>query len=359
MTTILERKVNKFLTFLGKSRKFKAENQSKKVIHPAYTTFEQFLNRMLNQAQTQPLQHQSVLVSEVLHYLQLARKRVVVDGTLGLGGHSLQLLQNMPKNGKLFAFELDPEHIKEAKKTLKDFKEQVVFINGNFSTLKEELSKTRMKGIDAILLDLGLASPHVDIAEKGFSFMHEGPLDMRFDQNMPATAADVVNKYSQKELLRIFKEYGEERKARKIVMEIMRVRKRKPFKTTTQLAKFIEKLVHREGRIHPATRVFQALRIEVNHELDVLQSVLNQAVELLRPNGRIAVISYHSLEDRIVKQFFKALSLDYVNVPGELRTTKLKPQLKIITKKPIVPTLEEVARNPRSRSAKLRVAEKI
>lgn len=314
---------------------------------------------MNDQAQNQVFQHQSVLVQEVLQNLQVSGKRVVVDGTLGLGGHSLEILQSLPKGGKLFCFELDSDHLKHAKKVLKDFKEQVVFIQANFNQLANEIAKTRVKGIDAILLDLGLASPHVDIPEKGFSFMHEGPLDMRFSKDQPATAADVVNKYSEKELIRIFKDYGEERKARKIAHEIAVMRKRKPFKTTTQLAKFVEKMVHRDGRIHPATRIFQALRIEVNKELDVLQDVLNQAVALLRPKGRIVVISYHSLEDRIVKQFFKAMSRDYVNVPGELKTTKLKPSLKIITKKPIVPGLEEIARNPRSRSAKLRVAEKL
>ena len=160
-------------------------------------------------------------------------------------------------------------------------------------------------------------------------------------------------------MIRIFKEYGEEKKARKIAHEIVKNRKRKPFKTTTQLAKFIEKLVGRDGRIHPATRVFQALRIEVNRELDVLYDALKQAVEMLRPHGRIVVISYHSLEDRIVKRFFKEQALEYVNLPDERTTTKLKPTLKIVVKKPIMPSEAEIRHNPRSRSAKLRVAEKI
>jgi 16S rRNA (cytosine1402-N4)-methyltransferase len=204
-----------------------------------------------------------------------------------------------------------------------------------------------------------IASTQVDQPEKGFSFRNEGPLDMRFDKKQKQTAADVVNNYSEKELIRIFKEYGEEKKGRKIAMEIIRVRKRKPFVTTLQLANFIEKLLKRSGHIHPATRVFQALRIEVNKELETLEKTLEQAVELLRPKGRIAVISYHSLEDRIVKRFFRLMSQDYINEPGKLTSTKLEPKLKIVTKKPIMPSGKEVSQNPRSRSAKLRVAEKI
>jgi 16S rRNA (cytosine1402-N4)-methyltransferase len=234
-----------------------------------------------------------------------------------------------------------------------------VVVHANFSTLADTLKELKLKGADAILLDLGMASPHVDNPEKGFSFLHDGPLDMRFNKDAPYTAADVVNSYSEKELLRIFREYGEEHKARKIAHEISLVRKNHPFKTTKQLADFIEKHVRRVGHIHPATRVFQALRIEVNKELDSLVNVLRAAVEVLRPGGRIAVISYHSLEDRIVKHFFRDQTRDYVNVPGEIETTQLEPTLDILTKKPIVPSDEEVVKNPRSRSAKLRVAQRL
>lgn len=297
--------------------------------------------------------------AEVLENLEPSKKRVVVDCTLGLGGHTKMLLEKMPKAGKLFAFELDAENMKKAKAKLRLFKDRITFINANFSTLTEQLSKTRLKGVDAVLFDLGLSSVHVDDPEKGFSFMKDGPLDMRFDRKQMLTAAEVVNKYSEKELIRIFKEYGEEKKARKIAMEITRIRKRKPFKTTMQLANMIEKLLGRQGRIHPATRVFQALRIEVNDELGNLRAALEQAVNLLRPKGRIAVISYHSLEDRIVKHFFKDLCRDYVNLPGQVTTTKLEPKLSLVTKKPLVPAENELIQNPRSRSAKLRVAEKL
>jgi 16S rRNA (cytosine1402-N4)-methyltransferase len=304
-------------------------------------------------------QHQPVMVNEVVAHLELPKKRVVVDCTLGLGGHSQAMLSAMPVAGKLIAFELDSENLKTAKKNLKEFADQVVFLNENFANLAEELKKLKLKGIDGILLDLGLASTQIDNPEKGFSFRYEGPLDMRFDRRQKLTAAEIINTYPEKELIRIFKEYGEEKKSRKIAHEIAKIRKRKPFKTTLQLAKFIEKLCKREGHIHPATRVFMALRIEVNKELEKLEKALEQAVELLRGKGRIAVISYHSLEDRIVKNFFRMLSRDYVNEPGKMTTTKLVPKLKIITKKPVVPTPKEVLQNPRSRSAKLRVAEKI
>jgi 16S rRNA (cytosine1402-N4)-methyltransferase len=312
-----------------------------------------------NQPKNTAIGHEPVLIEEVCGNLDLKSKRVVVDCTLGLGGHAKVMLEKMPAGGRLFAFELDPQNMKRAKQKLRSCKDKITFINANFSTLQEQFGKTRLKGVDAVLFDLGLSSVHTDDPEKGFSFLREGPLDMRFDHKQTLTAEEVVNKYSEKELIRIFKEYGEEKKARKIAMEIVRIRKRKPFKTTTQLADMIEKLLKRQGRIHPATRVFQAIRIEVNKELENLRKALEQAVELLRPKGRIAVISYHSLEDRIVKRFFRDLCRDYVNLPGEMTTTILDPKLLIVTKKPIVPGPKEVAGNPRSRSAKLRVAEKL
>ena len=311
------------------------------------------------QTKNKAIIHDPVLLEEVCKNLELPKKLVVVDCTLGLGGHARAMLERMPAAGKLLAFDLDSENLKRAKVKLRQFKDRITYINANFSTLKEQVEKNRLKGFDAILFDLGLSSVHTDDPEKGFSFLREGPLDMRFDRKQDLTAADVVNKYSEKELIRIFREYGEEKRARKVAQEIIKVRKRKPFKTTTQLADMIEKLLKRQGRIHPATRIFQALRMEVNDELGNLKSALEQAVQLLRPKGRIAVISYHSLEDRIVKYFFREQCRDYVNLPGEMTTTKLDPTLIIITKKPIVPGNAELVANPRSRSAKLRIAEKI
>lgn len=302
--------------------------------------------------------HEPVLIQEVLQQLDLADKKVVVDGTLGLGGHSKTMLQQMPVDGKLIGFDVDDDNLARARANLQSFGDRVVFVRSNFSNLQEELKKLGVKGVDAILLDLGLSSPQVDNPVKGFSFLREGPLDMRFDKTQPLTAADVINTYTLKDLMRIFFEFGEERFARKIATEIVRRRKARSFKTTTELANFIEKLIGRQGHIHPATRVFQALRIEVNHELDVLLSTLKQAVEVLKKKGRLAVIAYHSLEDRVVKQFFKECALEFINEPDKLTTTHLNPTLAILTKKPIVPSESEVSKNPRSRSAKLRVAEK-
>lgn len=303
--------------------------------------------------------HEPVLMEEVLQQLELPEKMNVVDGTLGLGGHAKRMLETMHPDGQLIGFDVDDDNMAVARENLKSFGPRAVFVRSNFSNLQEELKKLKIRSVEAILLDLGLSSPQVDNPEKGFSFMREGALDMRFDKTQPLTAADVINTYSGNELMRIFFEYGEERFARKIATEIVRRRKARSFKTTTELANFIEKLIGRKGHIHPATRVFQALRIEVNHELDVLMSTLRQAVEVLKKHGRLAVISYHSLEDRAVKQFFKECARDFINEPDKLTTTHLKPTLKIVTKKPIVPSDAEVARNPRSRSAKLRVAEKI
>lgn len=293
-------------------------------------------------------EHESVLLDEVCELLDLSKKKNVVDATLGLGGHAKEILKALPKTGKLIGLDADPEHLKIAKKNLRSYKDRTILINTNFANMAEAIAdNSRIRSIDAILFDLGIASPHVDFGERGFSFMREGDLDMRFNPEEQLTAAEVVNKYGEKRLAQIFKEFGEESQARKIAQAICKNRKRKPFKTTKDLADFIEKLVGRSGRIHPATRVFQALRIEVNKELDVLLEGLKQAVELLNKKGRVAVISYHSLEDRIVKNFFR----DLARHNGE--------SLKIITKKPIAPSEEEIQRNPRSRSAKLRVAEKL
>jgi 16S rRNA (cytosine1402-N4)-methyltransferase len=305
------------------------------------------------------LEHSPVMLSEVLSNLEIRKKRIVVDATVGLAGHSKAILELMPKNGKLIALDADKEHVKAAKKKLRKYANRVVVIHANFRNLAEKIAEQKCRGIDAILFDLGLASPHVDNPERGFSFLYDGPLDMRFDVSRQLTAAEIVNNYSEKELIRIFQEYGEERFARKIARAITARRKSRKFKTTKELSRVIEKIVRRQGRIHPATRVFQALRIEVNDELSALQEALTQAVALLRKGGRVAVISYHSLEDRIVKRFFREQALTYINLPEEEMTRKLKPTLKIITKKPILPAEEEVRRNPRARSAKLRVAEKI
>ncbi len=360
MTTIFILTTYKLLTLNGVYLTFKVNNAYKKVIHILYTSFEHFLHMTLKKtAEGQQIYHEPVLANEVCEGLNLKNKKNIVDCTLGLGGHTRLILQNLGKKGRVFCFELDTDNLKLAKKALRSFGDKVVYIHSNFEHLAEELKKLRIKSVDGILIDLGLSSPQIDVGERGFSFLREGPLDMRFDRKQLLTAAEVINRYSANELTRIFQEYGEERFARKIALNIVKRRKGRSFKTTTELARFIEKLLKRKSHIHPATRIFQALRIEVNHELEALKNVLPQAVALLKSKGRLAVISYHSLEDRIVKQFFKQNARSFINETNKLTTTHLQPVLKIINKKPAGPSVEEIVKNPRSRSAKLRVAEKI
>lgn len=307
------------------------------------------------------MEHKSVLKEAVQKYLSLKKGEVVIDATLGLGGHALEILKAIGEKGKLIAFELDEENLKEAQKRLKDHEKQIIYIKDNFRYLK-----TRITGqVDAILFDLGLSSPHVDDSSRGFSFLKEGPLDMRYSRETGLTAQDVINTYPEQELMRIFYQYGEEQFGRKIARAICDRRKIEKFTSTTQLAKFLEEVVPskfpwKKAKIHPATKVFQALRIEVNDELNALKEALEQSAEVLKKAGRIVVISYHSLEDRIVKQFFKNLQFPPVKSEEEnLYSVHGEPIAKILTKKPVVPEEQEIAENPRSRSAKLRAAEKL
>ncbi len=308
------------------------------------------------------MEHLPVLSKEVLELLDLKNSATVIDGTLGLGGHAAQILERVGKQGKLIAFEQDERNLKEAQKRLKPYAEQIIYIHDNFRHLKSRVTGEGIDHVDAILLDLGLSSPHVDEAERGFSFSQEGPLDMRFDPRNELTAAVVVNTYSQDQLKQIFYQYGEEKMAPKIARKICERRQGQEFSTTEGLADFIASFSHqkRGKKSHPATQVFQALRIEVNEELAVLEEVLPQAFELLAPGRRIAIISYHSLEDRMVKQYFKSLIRPKITDPQELLyRTHGDPLVEAITKKPVTPTDEELAVNPRSRSAKLRVYQKI
>lgn len=306
------------------------------------------------------MEHKSVLLAEVLESLALDKGKVIVDGTLGLAGHSLEILKKIGSQGKLIGFDCDQNHLAYAEKRLSDYKNNTVLVNSNFAHLKSELLARDYPDVDGVLLDLGIASPHVDDPSRGFSFREDGPLDMRLDSSLELTAADVVNKYDTDSLTRIFRVYGEERYAPKIARKIVEVRKEQEITTTHQLADLILAIVHKKDRIHPATRVFQALRIEVNQELEVLKEVLGQAIEVLKPGGRLVVISYHSLEDRIVKHFFKDKTKDCI-CPKILPVCQcdVQPEIKIITKKPIVPGEIEISDNPRSRSAKMRVIEKL
>jgi len=304
--------------------------------------------------------HIPVLKKEVLESLQLKKGDKVVDATLGLGGHAAEMLEQIGDEGHLYAFEQDERNLEAAKQNLGEYALQITFFHTNFVSLKTCLEEST-DAVDAILFDLGLSSPHVDDADRGFSFQSDGPLDMRFDQRQSLTAADIVNKWNESELVEIFSRYGEERASKKVARMIVAERKKNPFHTTVQLADFIRnQKKHIREKKDAATNVFQALRIAVNDELRVLEEVLPQAIGVLAPGGRLSVISYHSLEDRIVKNVFRDYSKDFED-PDEPLINKVirEKQVKLITKKPITPSQEEIDENPRARSAKMRVSEKL
>ncbi len=304
-------------------------------------------------------EHIPVLKKEALHYLDLRSGAWVVDATLGLGGHAEEILEVIGPDGRLIAIDQDAENLQKAKNRLERFP-NVTYLHLNFENIGEALQEYDKK-IHGVLFDLGLSSPHVDDPERGFSFMNDGPLDMRFDTRQNLNASDIVNTWPVEPLTNIFRLYGEEKNAWRIANEIVRERKNAPITRTTQLASLIERCSRRGPGKHPATRVFQALRIAVNGEIEALEKALPAVLSLLSKGGRIVAISYHSLEDRVVKNFFKAESNDCVCdkvkepvcICGKVQT------LKIITKKPITPSSVEAEANPRARSAKLRAAEKI
>mgnify|MGYP003308228389 FL=1 len=272
-----------------------------------------------------------------------------MDCTLGPGGMAARILKLCAPTGRLIAIDRDPEAIERARETLKPYNANVWFHCGNFQDLASILDAAGCGKVDGVLFDLGISSVQLDDAERGFSFQQEGPLDMRMNPSNDTTAADLVNSLPEKELANIIYEFGEERLSRRIAKGIVKQRTISPFRTTSELATVIQQSVpsaYRYGRLHPATRTFQALRIAVNNELAVIAPALHEAADRLAPSGRLCVISFHSLEDRLVKYAFRTLSED-----GDKR-------VKILTKKPCIASPEERKRNPRSRSAKLRVLEK-
>lgn len=306
------------------------------------------------------MEHLPVLKKEVLRFLNPKAGDTIVDCTLGLGGHALALLPRLGKDGLIIGFDLDEENLDTAKKRLSGYKKQAILVHKNFRYLTDELLKLGIERADGILLDLGLCSSHVDDPERGFSFREKGVLCMRYDRSAGVSAYDVVNSASADKLAEIFREYGEERHAVKIAKAVAAARKKEPIKTTEDLAEIIRSVNRGKSHIDPATRVFQALRVYVNDEIGALKEVLPQAVSMLRSGGRLVVVSYHSLEDRIVKHFFKKEASECV-CPKEIPVCVCghKPALRILTKKPITPAPAEIAENRRARSAKLRAAEKI
>lgn len=307
--------------------------------------------------------HEPVLLREVLELLHLHPGAYVVDGTLGGGGHSFYILEETAPDGHLLGLDRDTRALNAAAQRLKPFGERVTLKRANFSEMGAVLRQEGVAGCDAVLLDLGVSSHQLDCAERGFSFQHDAPLDMRMNQNEGITAQEVVNECSSAELMHIFREYGEERWAKRIARRIEMVRNTKPLHTTLELAELIKDAVPKgkqPQRIHPATRVFQALRIYVNDELGHLKTGLEQALEVLTPGGVLAVISFHSLEDRIVKQFFRAQAQS-CECPPRLPVCACSKQarVKILTRRGVRAMEEETQTNPRARSAILRGVEKL
>ncbi|MCM3689977.1 16S rRNA (cytosine(1402)-N(4))-methyltransferase RsmH [Neobacillus niacini] len=308
-------------------------------------------------------EHTTVLLDEAVNGLNIKPNGIYVDCTLGGAGHSSQILSKLTDNGKLFAFDQDEIAIAHAKEKLSLYGEQLTIIKSNFLYLKEELEKLGIEKVDGVLYDLGVSSPQLDTPERGFSYHHDAPLDMRMDNEAHISAYDVINHWSYEDLVRIFFRYGEEKFSKQIARKIEARREIQPIETTFELVDLIKEGIPAPARRkggHPAKRIFQAVRIAVNDELAVFEKSIQKAIDILNPEGRISVITFHSLEDRICKAAFKKAS-EIPDLPHGLPVIpeEFKPILKLITRKPILPSEEELEHNNRARSAKLRIAEKI
>jgi 16S rRNA (cytosine1402-N4)-methyltransferase len=302
--------------------------------------------------------HVPVLLEEVVAGLQPRLGGYFIDCTIGLGGHAVAILERISPSGKLLGIDADPEAIRMSQDKLSNYGEAAILVNDNFVNLEAISTRYHFHPVDGILFDLGVSSLQLDTAERGFSFQLDAPLNMRFDAAHDSTAADIINTVSEQELAKLILGYGEEHHSRRIARQIVQNR---PIATTVELARLIEQVSGgRRAKIHPATRTFMALRIAVNSELQNLELALKQTLNLLRPGGRLTVISYHSLEDRIVKQFMREAASSCVCPPGTVvcRCGHV-PTLKLISRKVIKPTSLETESNPRSRSAKLRIAERL
>lgn len=304
------------------------------------------------------VEHVPVLLEEVLAALEPSPGRRYIDLTVGAAGHARAMLERSSPSGRLLAIDADPAAAAYARSILADYGDRVTVRQGFFDDLSSVAAETGFVGADGILADLGFSSRQLGDPERGFSFQQEGPLDMRLNpEGESVTAADLVNTLPESELADLFYLYGEERRSRSIARAIVRQR---PLRTTTELANVVSRTVGQRGRIHPATRVFMALRIAVNDELGALERMLPQAIGLLRPGGRLAIISFHSLEDRIVKDLFRREAKGCIcPEDAPICTCGHEPRLRILTRRPVQPSEAEIARNARSRSAKLRVAEKM
>jgi 16S rRNA (cytosine1402-N4)-methyltransferase len=301
--------------------------------------------------------HTPVLYHEIIHALQPKNSGRYVDGTLGSAGHAAGILEASAPEGKLLGLDLDPQALALAKVRLSPFEGRTILRQASYTQIDEILRELDWKAVDGVVLDLGVSSMQLDTPERGFSFQHDAPLDMRFGPDVPLTAADLVNRLPESALADIILRYGEDRHARRIAKAIIRAR---PLQTTKQLSETVAGAIGMHEKIHPATRTFQALRIAVNEELRAVENVLPKAIAALKPGGRLAVISFHSLEDRIVKNYFLRERRDCICPPKQpVCTCGHKATIKVITRKPITPADNELSENPRARSAKLRIAEKL
>lgn len=309
-------------------------------------------------------EHISVLLEETIENLNIKENGIYVDGTLGGGGHSLEIVKKLGKNGKLIGIDQDEQALKAARLRLKDYQDKTVFVKNNFVHIDKVLEDLHIEKVDGVILDIGVSSHQLDEGERGFSYMKDAPLDMRMDQDQELSAFTVVNEYPKEFLTEIFYKYGEEKWSKRIAEKIAEERQDQKIATTLDLVEVLDhaipKKVQRQIQGHFAKRVFQAIRIEVNQELRVLEEVIPKVVELLKPGGRLCIITFHSLEDRIVKNSFKELNKDCI-CPPEIPVCVCdhRRKVKIITRKPIEAMETEKENNARSRSAKLRVCEKV
>lgn len=305
--------------------------------------------------------HYSVLLKETIENLNIKEDGIYVDGTTGGGGHALQVVKSLSDKGRFFGIDQDDAAIAAATERLADYAEKVTLIRSNYCQMKEVLSEYGVEKVDGIVLDLGVSSYQLDTEERGFSYRFDTPLDMRMDRRQSLTAKDIVNGYPERELYRIIRDYGEDQFAKNIAKHIVQAREKKEIVTTGELAEIIKGAIPAKFRQsgHPAKQTFQAIRIECNRELEVLRDSLDMMIDLLNPGGRLCIITFHSLEDRLVKSAFKKAE-NPCTCPPEFPVCVCgkKPKGKVISRKPILPTEEELAENSRSKSAKLRVFEK-
>jgi len=322
----------------------------------------------------QEFKHYPVMLHEAVDALNCENGKLYIDATLGGGGYSELILKKISPNGKLISFDVDEAAIEAAGERLKHY-ENLTIVNDSYTNIKKYLEENNIKEIDGgIVFDFGASTPQLTSKTRGFSFLNDSKLDMRFNQSADFSAYDVINDYKEAELVRIFSEYGEERFSKRIAKKIVETRKIKPVETTGELVNIIFSAVPKiKSKIHPATRVFQAVRIEVNHELDNIKNTLNEVLTLLSNDAILSVVTFHSLEDRIVKQIFKHYSKEWMGEPGQISISENRyamcvpngnqnynlPLLELINKKPIIPSEDEIKINPPSRSAKLRIARRI